>query len=109
MTQEKFYCATKKGFLGYDTNLFWNGWYCPLFELNEAKKIIKYFNALQMQQGCAYFDKFTYLEDTDSILMQTYEDGKHIEEYDSIEKGRIIDGVKLYAIANFNYTWDKRY
>ena len=105
-TKAKFSCATSEVFNGHRTEMKWNGWECPLFELKEAQRVIEHFNYQQKTFGGEYYDLFTYLVDEDAILTQTFEEGKHLPEYDSIDKGTTIDGVKYYDIANCNYTWE---
>jgi hypothetical protein len=105
-TKAKFSCATSEVFNGLRTEMKWNGWECPLFELEEAQRVIEHFNYQQKTFGGEYYDLFTYLVDEDAILTQTFEEGKHLPQYDSIDKGTTIDGVRYYDIANCNYTWE---
>lgn len=106
MRKAKFSCATSETFIGFKSDLTWNGWECPLFELEEAKKVIEHFNYEQKTHGGEYYEQFTYLEEEDGILSQNFEEGWHMSEYDSIDKAIIIDGVKYYDIANFSFTWE---
>ena len=106
MEKFKFSCATSETFEGIKSDLTWNGWECPLFELDEAKRVIEHFNYQQKTFGGEYYDQFTYLESEDGILSQTFEEGLHMPQYDSIDKAIIIEGVKYYDIANCNYTWE---
>ena len=106
MEKFKFSCATSETFEGIKSDLTWNGWECPLFELDEAKRVIEHFNYQQKTFGGEYYEQFTYLESEDGILSQTFEEGLHMAEYDSIDKAIIIEGVKYYDIANFSFTWE---
>ena len=109
MKKETFAIETSEGIAEYKGVTFgdlWNGWECPLFELEEAQRVIEHFNYQQKTFGGEYYDLFTYLVDEDAILTQTFEEGKHLPQYDSIDKGTTIDGVRYYDIANCNYTWE---
>ena len=105
-TKAKFSCATSEVFNGLRTEMKWNGWECPLFELKEAQRIIEHFNYQQKTFGGEYYEQFTYLQLEDAILSQTFEEGLHMPQYDEIIKATIIDGVKYYDIANFSFTWE---
>ncbi len=70
MEKFKFSCATSMVFNGIKSDLTWNGWQCPLFELDEAKKIIEHFNYQQKTFGGEYYEQFTYLELEDAVLSQ---------------------------------------
>jgi|TARA_R110000868_G_C10736288_1_gene752017 hypothetical protein len=106
MKKAKFSCATSEVFNGFKTDLTWNGWECPLFELDEAKRVIEHFNYQQKTFGGEYYEQFTYIESEDAILSQTFEEGLHMSEHDWKDKPTIIDGVKYYEVANCNYTWE---
>lgn len=105
MKKTKFSCGTNMVFYGYDNGDRWNGWYCPLFELDEAKKVIMHFNEQQKLYGGEVYDVFTYSEKLDSIFVETYENGVLVNFY--IEQSVIINGQKYYDIANNNYCWEK--
>jgi hypothetical protein len=106
MKKAKFSFGSNQVFNGYESDLSWNGWKCPLFELDEAKKVIDHFNQQQQQHGGEYTEQFTYLETVDGILSQTFEVGLHIPEYDAIDMVIIIDGFKYYDIGNYSITWE---
>ena len=82
MEKAKFSCATSNVFNGFKGDMTWNGWECPLFELEEAKRVMEHFNYEQKTHGGEYYEQFTYLESEDVILSQSFEGDIHLIEHD---------------------------
>lgn len=78
----------------------WNGWHCPYFTLEVAKKVLKGQTSKKqcLDDGC-YFYELT--EDKSEILCIT-DEGEFIEN--SVE----IDGIKYYAIGFYNWVWERK-
>lgn len=104
VTKAKFSCGTSKVFHGYDTLQTWNGWNCPLFTIGQAKKVIKYFNAQNLEHKACQYELLSYDAINDVIISKYYEEDEFISE--ELTSPTIIDGIKYYDINNYNWTWE---
>jgi hypothetical protein len=84
-------------FKGYTANQHWNGWECPYFEMDEAKRIAE---AFEREYGTI----LEYNEETDTFLLWD-------EAYDEPEEFKGIDisfggqPIRVYAIGAFGWCW----
>lgn len=84
--------------VGITNGTRWNGWECPFFDLEEAKKIIEG----QTPKSECLENRCTYYEiSMDGLhVISTCEDGVFVE--DSI----LVDGVRYYPIGYMNWVWE---
>ena len=95
MIKMKFEIYGGYSYIGYSEGKTWNGWQCPLFDMEVALQIAKDFSAVN--------DYLVYDEATDSFKYKTedYADGE-FDTFSSVMK----DGKKFYAIGAFSWCWD---
>lgn len=90
MIQAYFSLDGGKYFAGiYNPSIHWNGWYCPLFDLQTAIEILGY-----------TFQRWTYNSNT---LTFTYED-THDTGIETVQ-GTEIDGDVWYSIGSHAWVW----
>ena len=105
IVKSKFSCATDKVFNGYSTLQTWNGWSCPLFTIGQARKVIKYFNAQNLEYKACQYELMYYDASLDVIIGKYYEEDELVSQYET--SPIIIHGVKYYDINNYNWTWEE--
>lgn len=75
----------------------WNGWAMPLFNLDNAKKII----ASQDLEDCVKFEMSYYeISEYPKGVIERHADG--VEFYRCV----ILGGVEYYKIGFMNWTWE---
>ena len=98
LTKKLFSIEGSYSYEGYTEGKFWNGWACPMFTLETAKKMMDEMTVEGLME--IYYseklDKFVVLFENDSP-----------EEYGA--NTHYIDGeiVKLYHIGNGSWCWDQ--
>lgn len=89
----EFRCDDQVWYKGkHRPNIRWNGWACPYFTRETAEAILRDIPDTT----------FRYDEARDMIIM-TYQG---IEDHEW--EGILFDGVKMYAIGAYNWTWQDR-
>lgn len=74
---------------GFTYGYTWNGWACPYFDFENAKKLIDLFPDFGMR----------YDADADKFIAES-------EHYDREEwQSEIIDGKKYYPIGSHSWCW----
>ena len=94
-------------FHGFTEGQHWNGFACPLFPLEEALRLTLINNATTYCGRIEYDparDAFLFYENEDESDAGNQSDaGVEPQVYAAAN----IDGMKLYAIGAFGWTWDK--
>jgi hypothetical protein len=77
---------------GYTFGDYWNGWDCPFFTFENAKKVVEAFgNTLQYDQNQDVF---------------IYHDPQYMDDEDKdIFESVIIDNQKYYSVGGWNFCW----
>lgn len=81
----------------FDTEVKWNGWLCPLFPLDVAKKIIRHQNLQDCIENQLSFYK---ISDYPKGIIEHHVDDVYLW------KVKIIYGIEYYAIGSGNWTWE---
>jgi len=82
--------------IGYTFGTRWNGWACPSFELDEAKKIAEFVSYAEGYE-------VVYIEETDKFIEYTNKEWTDEWEAHIIET---VDGPKkVYSIGAFGWVW----
>ena len=83
----------------YDPSKSWNGWKCPLFDLDTAKSILESQASLDecKEYSCSYYELSEYPKG----IIDKYEDGVFFFPVVTVE------GVDYYSIGFCNWTWFK--
>lgn len=92
--------ASEDHFVGYTDNSHWNGWECPLFEFDEATRVMKSFTS---EECPATYDKDT---DTFTFIMQP-DDPDAIEHFEGMDIKVNGETKHVYAIGNGCWCWDE--
>ena len=84
------------------SDITWNGWACPFFEIDEAYKVVE-----QIAPGC-----WEYNEATDTFKTWGYaQDGQTYEDADQWPGSDITlpngETKHVYAIGAWCWTWDE--
>jgi hypothetical protein len=82
----------------------WNGWECPLFNIDNVNKILNNLGSEEEAKENS-FSFYQYDSTYDVIIEKVYWDGK-LEAIDT-SKPTIFNGEKYYAIGSHNWTWTK--
>lgn len=80
-------------FLGFDTGQEWNGWACPLFNLDVAMRIVE---VAKVWNGARYE------QETDEFVFSFGPDEDE-ERFGAVE----VEGQKLYPIGRGSWIWEK--
>jgi hypothetical protein len=81
----------------HNPQIRWNGWACPMFTLNVAKKLIK----SQCLEDCEKFEMSYYnISSSPNGITENHVDG--VEFYPV----SVIDGVEYYKIGYMNWVWE---
>jgi len=70
---------------------YWNGWDCPYFTFDNAKKLLTIFD-----EGFLKFDA-----NQDAFLYDPYKNGEEIDTFEAT----IINGEKYYSVGGWNFCW----
>ena len=96
----KFDIEGSKSFEGFTFNQYWNGWECPMFELDVAMEIIKEFNNDE--------EKMSYDKEKDVFLFEheDFDDGIYVVEPHDIfdEEGKTHH---VYDIGAGYWVWSE--
>jgi hypothetical protein len=81
----------------HDPKFRWNGWACPMFTLDVAKKLIK----TQSLDDCKEFEMSYYeISSSPNGITEHHVDG--VEFYPVY----VVDGVEYYKIGYMNWVWE---
>ena len=85
--------------VGITNGTRWNGWECPLFNLEESIKIIEgqISKSECLENGCTYYE----ISSDGLQIISTCEDGIFAE--DSI----LVDNIRYYPIGYMNWVWEE--
>jgi hypothetical protein len=98
-------CYPEKSFSGLDSGETWNGWACPLFPLEEAKKIMDLQEDFVSEAKIGGWDVYSINYDSDKeVFTMNWMVGDLIESSEVINP-KVIDGVKYYPIGSCNWCW----
>ena len=85
----------------------WNGWECPLFDLENAKKVlsdmIKVGINLEyvIETGGSYYE----LNEDETAIIETYYDTDGNSEVFPDDEALLVNGVRYFSIGWANWTW----
>jgi hypothetical protein len=84
---------------GYTEGQTWNGWQCPLFELDVALQIAKDLNQVNGEID----SKIVFDEKTHEFINEDYEYPK--EQWESFAASE-YEGKKLFALGSYGWCWE---
>jgi hypothetical protein len=84
-------------FEGFSNDQEWNGWACPLFNFEQAQRIV---DACKQGKGHAFYDA-----DRDQFVF--YLDGTTSDDPE-VYTSEEVEGNKLYPIGAFNWIWEEQ-
>lgn len=87
---------------GYTDGQTWNGWQCPLFELNVALKLADDLNQVNTVNG-QLFSKIVFDEKSQQFVNEDYDCPK--EEWETFAATE-HDGKKLFALGSYAWCWE---
>lgn len=86
-------------FDGFTADEEWNGWDCPYFTFEQARKVSNRFNSLREKTGLK--DTAFYEEGDDSFVFPV--GGNETERFSAI----MADGRKYYPVGSFCWIWEE--
>lgn len=84
-------------FEGFTDDRKWNGWACPYFTFEQAKKVVE---VHKRATSNAWYDEKS---DTFNFQMDK-EDKDDIESYEPIK----MEGQKFYPVGNSQWVWEEK-
>ena len=82
-------------FHGFSHGGSWNGFACPLFPLEEAKRL------MALNNGTEYCGQIVFDEAQDEFLFHEFEGEETAETF----MAAVVDGQTLYAIGAYSWCW----
>jgi hypothetical protein len=86
----------------------WNGWHCPYFTLDVAKRVLKCQDTKEnsLNDGQQFYE---FNEDFTALICHFEDGGPGRPLFDfNIENSIQINGVNYFAIGYYNWVWEKK-
>ena len=98
----------EKSFAGLDSGKTWNGWACPLFPLEEAKRIMELQHDFVFEANLGGWDVYAVSYDSErDVFTMDWMVNDRAESSETIAPV-LVDGVKYYPLGAFNWCWYER-
>lgn len=89
--------ATEGLFHGITAGQRWNGWACPMFSFEEAKRLTA------LNNDSEFCGSISYDADKDAFLFRSEDQDE--EDPPEVFEAETINGQKYYAIGAFSWCW----
>lgn len=96
-TLESLGCENFEGFTKDET---WNGWACPYFTFEQARKVLKNYNQLRQITGQNDFAQYDLAVDA---FVFPADDEEETETFDAVT----ANGQKYYPVGAYCWIWEE--
>ena len=99
LTKKEFFLDESPSFIGYTNGETWNGWECPLFSLETAKKVLELM--IDDEDTSAYYD-----ERLDKIMVvMNVSTTPEVEVYEPSTVDYNGETIKVYNVGSGSWCW----
>lgn len=84
---------------GFTAGETWNGWECPYFTFQQARKVVDAFNASQRVNGDSVEARYDATQDAFCFF---FESAGESDDFSAVE----IEGKKYYPIGAYAWIWE---